>query len=261
MDLRLEVCNLRCGYGERTVVENFSAAVRAGEIFCLLGPNGIGKTTLFRTILGFLPAQGGSVMLGGKNLRGIAQRECARLMAYVPQAKASPFAFSVFEVVLMGRTFNLSVFGSPSREDRAAALAALDRLGVLFLADRLYTELSGGERQMVLIARALAQNTAFMLLDEPTASLDFGNQVKVLQNIRDLARQGLGVIMTTHSPDHVFQCGTAVALMRREKPPLIGDTAEIMTEENLRETYGVPVCIADLPRGDRRLRFCQPLME
>jgi iron complex transport system ATP-binding protein len=260
MDLMLEIRNLSCGYGGRTVVENFSFSIGPGEVFCLLGPNGIGKTTLFKTILGFLPPKGGSLSLDGKDLNSLTRAERARLMAYVPQAKANPFSFSVFEVVLMGRTAALSLFGSPGKADYAAACAALERLGITRLRDRPYSELSGGERQMVLLARSLAQEPAFLMLDEPTASLDFGNQVKVLQNIHNLAAQGLGIIMTTHFPDHVFQCGTSVALMRWGQPHLVGNFEEILTEANLRETYGVPVAILDLPWRERRLRFCQPLI-
>lgn len=255
--LRLE--KVSCGYGPREVVSEFSAAVAAGDVFCLLGPNGIGKTTLFKTILGFLPPRGGRLALNGRDLTRMSVEERARLIGYVPQAHVPPFAFSVFDVVLMGRTAHLGTFGRPGRRDRQAAADSLERLGIGFLARRVYTELSGGERQMVLIARALTQEPEFLMMDEPTSNLDFGNQARVLQNIRRLAGEGLGVVMTTHFPDHVFQCGSRVALMRPGRPHLVGQVNEVMTETHLQDAYGVPVTIvaADGGGGDRALQFCQ----
>jgi len=246
-----------CGYGSREVVSQFSAAVAAGDVFCLLGPNGIGKTTLFKTILGLLPSRGGHLSLDGRDLTRMSAQERARLIGYVPQAHVPPFAFSVFDVVLMGRTAHLGTFGRPGRRDRRAAEDSLERLGIGFLRDRVYTQLSGGERQMVLIARALTQEPAFLMMDEPTSNLDFGNQARVLQNIRRLAGEGLGVIITTHFPDHVFQCGNRVALMRPGRPHLVGEVDEVMTEENLQSAYGVPVAIVAAADGDQSLHFCQ----
>lgn len=253
----LELDQVSCGYGTREVVSRFSASVAPGEVFCLLGPNGIGKTTLFKTILGFLPPRGGSMTLGGRDLTLVSPEERARLIGYVPQAHVPPFAFSVFDVVLMGRTAYLGAFGRPGKKDRQAADNSLERLGIGFLRHRVYTELSGGERQMVLIARALTQEPAFLMMDEPTSNLDFGNQARVLQNIRRLAGEGLGIVMTTHFPDHVFQCGSRVALMRPGRPHLVGEVAVIMTAENLQSAYGVPVTIMEAADGDHSLHFCQ----
>jgi iron complex transport system ATP-binding protein len=152
-----------------------SLAVGPGETLCLLGPNGSGKTTLFRALLGLLPAQGGRVRVGGDDLDRLSRREIANRMAYVPQAHAPPFPFAARDIVLMGRTARMGAFAAPGRADRAATDAAMERLGIGALADADYSRLSGGQRQLVLVARALAQEAPLLVMDEPTASLDFGN--------------------------------------------------------------------------------------
>lgn len=259
--MKLEINHLQCGYEDKIVVEDFSVCVESGEILCLLGPNGIGKTTLFKTILRFLPLQKGSVLIDGQSIERFSKKDFARLIGYVPQSHIPPFAFSVMDVVVMGRTAHLDVFGSPSKKDYDFAVELLEQLGLSDLQNRNYTELSGGERQMVLIARALAQEPAFLMMDEPTSNLDFGNQVKVLQNIKNLAKQGLGVIMTTHSPDHVFLCNASVALMMQDKQYLTGHVSEVLNEKTLSETYGVHIAILKDQYHGQSYRFCQPIID
>ncbi|MDR3203593.1 MAG: ABC transporter ATP-binding protein [Deltaproteobacteria bacterium] len=254
----LEVQALSCGYSIVPIVNNFSAEVKSGEVFCLLGPNGIGKTTLFKTVLGLMPPLSGAVKVGGRDIKNFGQAKKAKLMGYVPQTQFSPFAYSVFEVVLMGRTSHLGLIGQPGPKDYQIVTEVIERLGLENLTQRAITELSGGERQMVMIARALAQDPAFLLMDEPTSNLDFGNQVKVLKTIRNLASQGLGIFMTTHFPDHVFLCGSQVALMARDRPALIGSVAEVMTSENLSLTYGVEVDVVDISVRAHVVKVCRP---
>ena len=189
-------------------------SVEPGEVLALLGPNGSGKTTLFRTILGWLPSLAGTIVLAGEMLAHWPRPRLARLLAYVPQAHAGLFAFSVLDVVLMGRTAHLPAFGVPSRRDREVALESLDALGIAVLAPRVYTELSGGERQLVLVARALAQEPRLLVMDEPTASLDFGNQIKVLDQIAALAGRGIAVLMSTHHPDDARRVADRVVLLK-----------------------------------------------
>jgi iron complex transport system ATP-binding protein len=188
--------------------------VDAGEVVALLGPNGGGKTTLFRTLLGWLRPTAGEVRLDSRPLGERAREELARKVGYVPQVTGGQFAFSVLEVVLMGRTAHLPMSGMPSKGDRGIALDCLDQLGIASLGARAFTELSGGERQLVLIARALAQQPRLIVMDEPTASLDFGNQIKVIDHIADLRRMGVAVLLSTHHPDHARRVADRIVRLK-----------------------------------------------
>jgi iron complex transport system ATP-binding protein len=257
----LSVRDLRCGYGGRVVLDRVSLDLGAGEVLAILGPNGIGKTTLFKALLHLHPALSGSIKVDGEEIGDMSSRRRARILAYVPQAHAPPFPFAAIDVVTMGRTARLGTFSSPSAGDIGIAEGALDALGIAALRDRIYTELSGGERQLVLIARALAQQPRILVLDEPTSNLDFGNQVRVLSQVRRLAAQGLGVIMTTHFPDHVYLCSSSVALLGRDGIIHAGPVDEVMTEKRLEAAYAVPVRLATLSLGEgQAYRTCVPLM-
>ncbi len=248
--MRLEAQHLNFGYRGQRVGSDVSLSLEAGEVLCLLGPNGSGKTTLFKTMLGLLPAQGGAVLVDDVNLTSRARDEVARLVSYVPQAHAAFFPFTVEEVVLMGRTAHLGLFSSPSRRDRETAHAAISRMQIEHLADSVYTRISGGERQLTLIARALAQEARVVVMDEPTANLDFGNQVRVLQHIQALARSGIGVLLSTHDPDHAFICADRVALLHEGRLARLGVPAATITSGSLREIYGVEVAVVRVPVGD-----------
>lgn len=256
---RLEGIALDFGYPGHPVGHGVTISLSAGEIVCLLGPNGGGKSTLFRTLLGLLPAQGGEVRLGGDPLASLSRAEVAKRVSYVPQAHAGYFPFTVRDVVLMGRTAHLSPFAAPSSRDVAIADACLARLGLSPLADHVYTRISGGERQLALIARALAQQAPLVVMDEPTASLDFGNQVRVLDEIRSLAASGIGVMMATHDPDQAFLCADRVALLHGGRLVADAPPREAITPATLREVYGVDAAVVDvaLPDGGSR-RVCIP---
>lgn len=256
----LEIKNLSCGYGKKVIVNNFNAKIESGEVLCLLGPNGVGKTTLFKTILGALPAKGGDITIDGKRLRTLSKLEFAKQISYVPQAHTPPFPFKVIDVIVMGRTAHLSSFASPGKKDFALAEEALCQLGVEYLKNRIYTEISGGERQMVLIARALVQNTNFLMMDEPTSNLDFGNQVRVLETITRLAKErNLGIIMTTHYPDHAFYCDSRVALMKRGNQYQEGDARSVITAENMNEAYGIYTHILNGEYDGETIYACVPI--
>jgi iron complex transport system ATP-binding protein len=237
----LEARNLSVGYGSRVVGQGLDLDLSAGQVVALLGPNGGGKTTLLKTILGLLAPLSGEVVLQGRPLAAIPIRDRARILAYVPQVHAGTFAFTVEDVVLMGRSAHRSVLAGPSPLDRIVAREALARLGIGHLAERPYTMISGGERQLALIARALAQEPRLVVLDEPTASLDFGNQGKVMREIRVVAGSGLAVVFSTHDPNHALRYADRAFLIRDGRCVARGEAREVLTRDHLRALYGTEV--------------------
>lgn len=253
--MRLEAHDLAFGYPEHPVGRDVTLAIEPGEVLCLLGPNGCGKTTLFKTLLGLLRAQGGRVSLGGDSLSALPRQEIACRIAYVPQAQSGVFPYTALDLVLMGRTAHRGLFAGPTREDRKIAARALADLGIANLADRDVTRLSGGQRQLVLVARAIAQASPLIVMDEPTASLDFGNQVVVLTEIRHLAERGVGIVLSTHDPDHAFAVADRVALMREGGVVAAGPPADVLTPDQFQAVYGVDVSIERLASGQT---ICAP---
>jgi iron complex transport system ATP-binding protein len=237
----LETRALSIGYGTREVARGIDITVTPGEVLCLLGPNGAGKTTLFKTLLGLLPPLSGIVTLDGRDIATLARREIAQSIAYVPQAQMMEFAYSVLDLVLMGRTAHLGPFASPAPTDQARALQALEILGIADLAGASCAEISGGQRQLVLIARALAQDAKTIILDEPTASLDLGNRVLVMDRIKGLAHAGLGVVLSTHDPDHALDMAQKVVVIAGHTQAAYGPTRDILTARLLSDVYGVTV--------------------
>jgi iron complex transport system ATP-binding protein len=247
--MTLSTRSLAIGYPARLLARDISFTLNAGEAVAILGPNGSGKTTLFRTLLGLLPACGGSVHLGDQPIAQLTPPEIARVVAYVPQVATGFFAFSVIEVVEMARAAHLAWYAAPGPRDRAIARQALDELGMSAFADREFAELSGGERQLVMIARALASEAKILLLDEPTASLDFGNQFLILDEIARLKSRGVSVLFTTHNPDHALRIADRTLTLSREGEVAIGPTRERLTAATLAALYGLPIELIAGPHG------------
>ena len=245
----IEARELAIGYGKTEVATRIDLSVAPGEILCLLGPNGAGKTTLFKTLLGLIPALRGTVAVGGTPVGELSRAALARAVAYVPQAQVMEFAYTVLDLVLMGRTAYLGPFAAPGAADRDRARSALDQLGILDLADREANRISGGQRQLCLIARALAQDAQMMMMDEPTASLDLGNRFLVLARVQALRERGFGVIFSTHDPDQARELATRVAVIADGRLAAYGPPDETLTAAMLSEIYGVPIALERTDSG------------
>ena len=229
-----------CGYnGQSPVLKNIDFSVTSGEVLCILGPNGSGKSTLFKSILGLIKMYGGSVKVDGEDIRTWKRDRVARTIGYIPQANNPPFSFTVMDMVLMGRTAYTNSFSTPSKDDEKIANDAVEMLGIRKLANKHFLELSGGEKQLVLIARALSQEPDILIMDEPTAALDFGNQQLVLQQVSRLSKSGLGIIMASHFPDHAFLYSNKALLIKDGGIYACGAPGEVITEQSLKDLYGV----------------------
>jgi iron complex transport system ATP-binding protein len=256
----LELENVSCGYAAKAVISKVGFSVEEGDIVCLLGPNGVGKTTLFKTILRLLPKLAGTIRINGSDIASWHAKRFACAMGYVPQVHTPPFPFSVIDVVVMGRVAHLDAFASPSPRDFEIAKKALHELAIEHLQKRVYTELSGGERQLVLIARALAQEPMILVLDEPTSNLDYGNQVAVLEHINSLAKERhIGIIMTTHDPNQALSYASTVVAIDRNRLLHIGSPDKIVCERYLRDTYHMQANVMQIAIDDKIYRYCLPL--
>ena len=222
---------------KEAVLRDLNLDVDAGEIVSILGHNGSGKSTLLSCMLGLLVPQSGTILLDGRDISQLSEREIASTVGFVPQIHIPTFGFSVLDFVVMGCAQSIGLFSKPGKEERENARAALYQMGIGDLAEKRYTEISGGERQKTMIARAIVSKPEVLLFDEPTAHLDFGGQLLVLRTIRDLAREGYSVVITTHNPDHALLLGGKAALMNGDGGLISGDVAAVITRENLSRIY------------------------
>lgn len=261
----LEVENLGFRYPASLVFEDISFTINPGEVFCLLGPNGCGKTTLLDCVLGWLKPFMGSIKLNGCDIVGMPARQIARNVAYVPQIHEKTFPYLVKDIVLMGRASYLGPFAVPTQEDILIANQALEMVGISGFQDRPYTQLSGGEGQLVMVARALAQHTPLVIMDEPTAHLDYHHELVILETIVKLVKDaGLSVMMATHIPNHCFYfekngVNTRVAMMKDKHIIRLGPTAEVLSEIRLGNLYDIRARIVNCILDDGNLKQVVPV--
>lgn len=251
----IEVRDLSFGYGRRAVLRHIGFGIEQGSLVSLLGPNGCGKTTLLKLLLGFMPARHGAVFFDGRPVRAYERRELACHMAYVPQVHRAAFAYRVRDVVLMGRMPHKGFLSTLSRHDEELADAALEKLGIAHLRTRPYTEISGGERQLALIARALCQGAHTFILDEPANGLDYGNQIKLLEQLVDLAGEGYTFVMSTHFPDHVLWVASQVVMLQGGALLAEGTPDAVVTRKNLCRLYSAEVDVWQLLEN---FKICVP---
>lgn len=257
--MSLEVTALRFAYGPRPVIGDVSFCLKEGERLAVLGPNGVGKSTLFRCLLGFLRPESGKILLDERPLASYTRPELAKKLAYIPQSHAPAFDHTVLECVLMGMSAQLSLFERPGKAQRARAMQMLKTLGIDHLATRGCTKISGGERQLMLLARALVQDARTLIMDEPTASLDYGNGCRVMERVAELSSRGYSVIFSTHDPNQAFSYASKVLALKDGGVMACGEPEAVLTQEVLSSLYGISVarCRVQTPLGDRTV--CMPL--
>lgn len=261
--MRLEVENASFSYGKQLIFKDLSFSVEEKDVFCILGPNGCGKTTLLYALSGIYKLNKGRILLDGEDISKLPRNDIAMKIGFIPQENSVSFAYPVFTVVLMGRAPHLDIFSTPSKMDNDKAMAAIDAIGISKIKDKLYTNLSGGERRLVITARALAQEPKILIADEPTASLDVRNQILLLKTLKYLAEtKNLMVIMTSHYPDHPMLFSNKVATMHNAAFSKIGPTEEVITEDNLLLTYGIQIKVFNLGEvNGRPVKVCVPIID
>lgn len=255
MERLIDLENVSFAYGNRPVLKDVSLSTRQGEIVTLLGPNGCGKSTLIKVMLGLLSPSRGRVSYDGCEVARLGAKRLAREIAYVPQIHKSAFAYAVIDVALMGRIPHKTFFFKYSKEDLHIAYDALRRLSIVHLADRAYTEISGGERQLTIIARALAQGARTLIMDEPASGLDYGNQLRLLEQIGELSREGYTFIKSTHSPEHALWIADRAVMIKEGAVMADGKCDEVINTGNLFHLYNVRVNVVKL---NGSLRACVP---
>ena len=236
-------------YNGHKALEEVSFSVSSGELVAVLGPNGAGKTTLFRCILGILKDYNGKISKDDKDIRTLSKREAAKHIAYIPQIHRPTFGYTVLDTVLMGTTRQVGVFSQPKEEQLDRAWEAMKMAGIDMLWDRSFSHLSGGEQQLTLVARALAQQADILVMDEPTSSLDYGNQLRVLEMVKGLSEKGYGVLLSTHNPQHALSFSDKVLALAGGRLVSFGRPKELLTPELMRTIYKIDVAFVETEFG------------
>ncbi len=252
----IEIKNLSFSYGSREVLKKISFCANDGEVLSVLGPNAVGKSTLFRCILRLLTPSSGEIRIDGKSIADMSAKELAQRIAFIPQSHNPVFNYSVFDMALMGSTAQLGTFASPGKAQNEAVEIALERLGISHLKDRGYLQLSGGERQLTLIARALVQNAKVLVMDEPSASLDYGNRLRVMRTVRSLAAEGYCIIQSTHDPDQAYLYSDQILALFDGKILAHGVPKDVFDASLISKLYGVEVEVCKI--NNDAARVCIP---
>ena len=237
--MKLDLDEVTVGYKGVPVLKDVSFSLNAGEVLCILGPNGSGKTTLFKTIMKLKQPITGMISIDGRDISSWPFDKIAGYIGYIPQNYSPVFPYTALEMVLMGRTPRLGMCSIPKAKDIEIAMESMKTLNILPLKDKAFTKISGGERQLVLIARAIAQQTKLLIMDEPTNNLDFGNQALILNQIKKLSQKGMAVIMATHVPEHAFLYADKALMVKDGDVLAYGKSKDVLSEENLRKLYRV----------------------
>ena len=257
--MSIKVEHLDFSYGARQVLHDINVDIPDGVLVNVLGPNGVGKSTLFRCILGLNHGYSGTITVNGKDMKGLSIKERAREVSYIPQSHSPVYDYEVIDVVLMATGNDLGMLRTPGRAHVERAYAALERIGIEHLAHRTYTQISGGEQQLVMVARALAQNAKTIIMDEPTSALDYGNTVRVLSCVKQLAREGLSILQSTHQPDQAFLYADKTLVINHGRVAAYGSPKEVITEQMVSDLYGIDVEVNSL--YDDRIRVCVPVSQ
>lgn len=255
----IDVRTLSFSYGSAPVLRDVTFRAGPGEVIAVLGPNGVGKSTIFRCLLGFLQPTAGEVWVDDRPLRKFSRRELAREVAYIPQSYTPTYDYTVRQCVLMGATAQLGALQSPTDAQQELTERTLESLGIAHLAERGSQRISGGERQLMLIARALVQDARVLIMDEPTANLDYGNSFRVMQRVAQLGVGGYTVIFSSHDPNQAFRYATRVLALKNGTLLADGAPAQVLTEQILSELYGIEVAVRPIELGGRTMLTSVPL--
>ena len=258
-ELLMKIENLSFSYGEANVLKDVDFTAYKGQLVALIGPNGAGKSTLFKCILKFNKGYDGKIFLEGKDMMHMSRAEIAKKIAYIPQTTTPVFNYPVIDIVLMGMTGGLKPLESPKKKHIEKAEKTLADLGISYLRDRGFGRISGGERQLVLLARAMVQDATLLVMDEPTANLDYGNQFRVMERIRGLVKEGYSVILSTHNPEHALLFADKAFVLQNGEVRAAGPSREVLTEELMEQLYDVKVQLVDTEFDGEEAKVCVPV--
>lgn len=255
--MRIE--DLSFSYGDVPILKHVDFTAHKGQLVALIGPNGAGKSTLFKCILKFNKGYTGRILLEDRDMMEMSRAEIAKKIAYIPQTTTPVFNYPVIDIVLMGMTGGLKPLESPKAKHIQKAEKTLEELGITYLRDRGFGRISGGERQLVLLARAMVQDATLLVMDEPTANLDYGNQFRVMERIRGLVNEGYSVIISTHNPEHALLFAEKAFVLQKGEVKAAGPSKEVLTEELMQQLYDVEVRLLNTEFDGQDAKVCVPV--